>query len=63
MRLSFWWCPNGCGKRVRITNKYGLFSENKWKCRICEEVYSKKDLSELNPKILTRKTNPYKDNI
>ena len=49
--------------RVKRINLINQVIDQKIADAVETGVYSKKDLSELNPKILTRKTNPYKDNI
>jgi len=61
------WCPaNGCGKTVYFTNEdpvTGLFEGMPvYRCKVCNEVFTKEELLTLNNCKSLRKTNkdPYR---
>lgn len=44
------WCPNKCGKKVVLFQKYNKYLGRKtlYKCRKCEKVFTKEELKGLN---------------
>lgn len=51
---SFYWCENGCGKKIHIKYYNERKNNKKYKCDVCKQEFTREELISENPSIKTQ---------